>query len=467
MPANSTGFEADSFVSNTNFGASDDVCQPFDSNPFGDAPFKALPPNDNNGLPQPSADALGPSLPPSTSQNPGIHRQADSVPDFGFGDSFTTLSYTPSNSSQHVFHEIANPDDDVDILASILPPSGPSLASAVQTPFPAPNGQQLELGMMSYGDIGSHGGPAAATSQVSPLSDVQFNNGDFHHAPGFQASSLSASSSQSDVGAYRDFGFQAGHTSRGAQMSHPTQPGTDSHPYPGYYQHQMGSTVSSFPSQNGQSAQSSTNVSDDFGLRTGIFDPINIQMSLQSQAGTNMQFNEGSFKHEVGLSSSPFSDPSTNGQAMQLGNGDFASQAGPTSPVTSQTTATARVSMPLNDGILQHEARPLASPFSSSQSQNGQAILPNSGDFGLLQGPATTISSQVSPQAPAGINMPFNSGNFPSNAGLSVSSPHSAPLNQNGQAMQPFANGNFLPPGESSVGSFSHNIVPQSSNGPS
>ncbi|KAK4766113.1 hypothetical protein SAY87_007755 [Trapa incisa] len=460
MPEKSTEFEADSFAASTGFGASDDIHQPFDSNPFGDAPFKALPSNGNSSLAQPSVDPLGPSLPPNTSQNPDIHSQAESVPDFGFGDSFTALSYTSSNSYQYVSHETSNPDEEIDILAGILPPSGPSPASSVQTSFSAPNGQQLELGTMSYGDISLQGGPAAATSQISPLSDVQFNNGDFHHAPGFQVSPLSASRSQSDVGAYGDFGFQAGPTSTGTQISHPTQLGTGSQPYHGHDQHQMGPTASSFLSQSGHTAQSSTNIYGDFGLQAGSFAPINTQVSSQPQTGTNMQFNEGSFKHEVGLSSSAFSDPSTN----ELGIDNFASQAGPTPPVTSQKTAPAGMNMPLNDGKSQHKARPLPS-VSSSQSQNGQAILPNSGDFGSLQGPAT-ISSQVTP-APTGINMSFNSGNFQNNAGPSVSSPYSAPLNQNGQAMQPFTNGNFVPPGGSSVGSFAPNMVPQSSNGSS
>ncbi|PKI62344.1 hypothetical protein CRG98_017270 [Punica granatum] len=468
-PATSTGPKAEAFAANTGLGASDVMQQPFDD-PFGDAPFKALPSNGNSNPAQPSADTSTSSFPLSTNQTSDLHQQAASLPDFNFGDSFTALTYASPDSSQFPSQDASNPEEEVDILAGILPPSGPSPVTAAHTPFSAPSAQHLQSSTTAYGDFGTQGGPATiSTSQVSPHADMPFNQGNLYHTSGNPASPFSAPSGQSDAG-YGDFGSQAGSTtSVTPQMTHQAPIGTDWQSNHGQYQPQTGPLP----------AQSSGHSYGDFGLQAGAVAPTTSQVSPQLQAGTNMQFNQENFQHQMEPSASPFSAQSQNGQAMRLNNGDLGPHAGPATPVTSQMSpqAPSGMDMPFSHGNLQNQTGPSASPF-SSQSQNGQAMQPNNGNFSSLAVPPTTGTLQMPPQAQAGMNMPFNHGNFQNQTGPSVSSTYSASQTNNGQTMQPntgapfpqyastpFTNGSVVLPGGPSAGTFSHNMMPQTPNG--
>ncbi|XP_024022083.1 clathrin interactor EPSIN 2 isoform X1 [Morus notabilis] len=180
--------------------------------PFGDAPFKAIPLDTTQALPQTSTS---------------IHTTHAGVPnanagsDFGFGDSLSGLTYsapsfssvqTPPMNSEFLPQELSTAHQNTDILADILPPSGPSPAITAQPPFSAPAAPPAQPGANDFrnyqpqpgsivavpsnmvpqtqsGPAGQHGNylshapTAPLTSHVVPQTPtgptVQFNSGNF------------------------------------------------------------------------------------------------------------------------------------------------------------------------------------------------------------------------------------------------------------------------------------------------
>ncbi|KAL5537946.1 hypothetical protein UlMin_046062 [Ulmus minor] len=137
--------------SNTNFGSAptfaaaplaSNIPNQSNENPFGDAPFKAIPTANGIQAP-PHADTSTASFQvagPPQADAP----KADPVANFGFGDSFSSITYsTPSFSTVQTPTNSQFTNQNTDILADILPPSGPSPAITSQTPFSAPPGQQV------------------------------------------------------------------------------------------------------------------------------------------------------------------------------------------------------------------------------------------------------------------------------------------------------------------------------------
>ncbi|XP_028954657.1 clathrin interactor EPSIN 2-like isoform X2 [Malus domestica] len=177
--------------------------QPFED-PFGDSPFKALP----------SSEAVQPQPHTSTSTDsftPTMNQSVDTASNFPLGDSFSAASYslsgvssvqTPTNS-QFVSQELSTEHNNMDILADILPPTGPSQQSfsspTGQHPQPStnmygnfhvqpgsivPDNQTGFAGQHSGGGFPSQGGPTATiTSHGAPQTPTgptaQFNNGSF------------------------------------------------------------------------------------------------------------------------------------------------------------------------------------------------------------------------------------------------------------------------------------------------
>ncbi|XP_022735375.1 clathrin interactor EPSIN 3-like isoform X2 [Durio zibethinus] len=111
--------------------------QGFDD-PFGDGPFKAFPSTDA-GPSQLHISTSMPTFQPTLNQNAEVPQppsaKSETVTDFNFGDSFSANPYSglsvssvqpPSANSQFLPQELSTPNQETDILADILPPSGPA-----------------------------------------------------------------------------------------------------------------------------------------------------------------------------------------------------------------------------------------------------------------------------------------------------------------------------------------------------
>ncbi|KAK9029910.1 hypothetical protein V6N11_031352 [Hibiscus sabdariffa] len=118
--------------------------QGFD-NPFGDDPFKAFPSADAASAQQQLAISST-TLQSTMSQNAEASQPSsvkfEIVSDFNFGESFSALissdGQLPSENSQFLPQELSASSQDNDILADILPPSGPANVSTSHTAFLAP-----------------------------------------------------------------------------------------------------------------------------------------------------------------------------------------------------------------------------------------------------------------------------------------------------------------------------------------
>lgn len=139
-----------------------DLMQAFED-PFGDTPFKAIPSDTTLALPQAST-----SIP--TTHAGAL--KADSGPDFGFGDSLSGLTYSaPSFSSvqtptnpEFLPQELPTSNQNTDILADILPPSGPSPAITLQPPFSAPAAPPAQPGTNAFGNYQPQPGSVVTVS---------------------------------------------------------------------------------------------------------------------------------------------------------------------------------------------------------------------------------------------------------------------------------------------------------------
>ncbi|KAL3572896.1 hypothetical protein D5086_026800 [Populus alba] len=185
MPVTSatTTFEADS---QTNFSGSTFAATQSPSNvmnqafedPFGDSPFKATP-TDAFSAQQPTASAA--PFQPTMNQNTEMPN-AVAPPN---GDTFSAMTYSapnvqpPSTNPHFLPQEMSSSHPETDILADILPPSGPS-AVASQAGFSLPSGQHPQPGASVYGNFNSPPGnmvlPAAPhmAPQGQQLSSANF-----------------------------------------------------------------------------------------------------------------------------------------------------------------------------------------------------------------------------------------------------------------------------------------------------
>ncbi|CAH2063561.1 unnamed protein product [Thlaspi arvense] len=224
------------------FSTSQSSTQPFDD-PFGDSPFKAITSVDTD---------------PSQHQTFGVPFQPtppapdlDNGDNFGFGESFSAVPnpepgfQAPSDSSVFPQEEFNTAQDEIDILAGILPPSGPPVSLSQPNPtmptsqFP-PNGNMYQSfhpqaaptdpnmpGQTPFGQA-SQQYNMISHSQNHPGGVQQFNNGGFTQQPG-----------------YAGFTQQPGYA--GSANSQPPQhtPGLSLHPTSEPFSHQPGSATSS------------------------------------------------------------------------------------------------------------------------------------------------------------------------------------------------------------------------------
>lgn len=193
--------------------------------PFGDTPFKAVPSNEGFHAPpqaSTSSDYFHNAEPSHASDV-----KADRGTGFDFGDPLSGLTYSTSDVSTvptsstnfHYSPQELPPNQNTDILADILPPSGPSPSYASHSPqsFSAPAGQPAQPGANAFGSyqpqpgaivpVSSnmvtqtqngygggnylpHGGSTAPItshlgSQMSTAPTAQFNSGSFISQGGY------------------------------------------------------------------------------------------------------------------------------------------------------------------------------------------------------------------------------------------------------------------------------------------
>ncbi|CAI0397211.1 unnamed protein product [Linum tenue] len=152
--------------------------------PFGETPFKAVPSSEQQNQPSVSAAPFQNSVNPYAELPHPSVSNAEMEKNSPFGDAASSLTYSAPNfqpastNSQFLPQELSSSSLETDILADILPPSGPSIAppqagfpaQTAQTSFPAGNG---------YGNFNSQTGQTvpAAPNMAPPSS--QFGGGHF------------------------------------------------------------------------------------------------------------------------------------------------------------------------------------------------------------------------------------------------------------------------------------------------
>ncbi|KAB5527616.1 hypothetical protein DKX38_021463 [Salix brachista] len=150
-----TNFSGSTFAATQS--ASNVMNQAFED-PFGDTPFKATP-TDAFSAQQPTGSAalFQPTMNQNTEMPPAV------APPNGNGDTFSSMTYSapnvqPPSTNSHFFpQEMSSSHLETDILADILPPSGPS-AVASQAGFSLTSGQHPQPGGSVYGNFYSSAG---------------------------------------------------------------------------------------------------------------------------------------------------------------------------------------------------------------------------------------------------------------------------------------------------------------------
>ncbi|XP_030507992.2 clathrin interactor EPSIN 2 isoform X1 [Cannabis sativa] len=135
--------------------ASNVVNQSFED-PFGDTPFRAIPSDSTQVPPQTSDTAFTAELPLS------IVPKAETGSNFDFGDSLSGITYstpsfstvqTPSMNPEFLPQELPTSHQNTDILADILPHSGPSPAITSQQAFSVSSTQTAQSGANAFGSF--------------------------------------------------------------------------------------------------------------------------------------------------------------------------------------------------------------------------------------------------------------------------------------------------------------------------
>ncbi|KAF2615157.1 hypothetical protein F2Q70_00008778 [Brassica cretica] len=207
VPAESTSVETNGQANAPSFSTSQPSAQTFDD-PFGESPFKAFTSTDSDSNPQQSFGAPFQPTPPAFTSEV---THPDTARNFGFGDSFSTVAnpepgvqnmQPPSNSPGFLQEQFDTSDNDFDILAGILPPSGPQVSVPQQSSASVPTSQFPPSGNNMY--EGYHPQPVSTAPNmpgqtpfgqaVQPYNMVPhsqnttgatpFHNGGFMHQPG-------------------------------------------------------------------------------------------------------------------------------------------------------------------------------------------------------------------------------------------------------------------------------------------
>jgi len=214
--------------------------------PFGDNPFKATP-TDNFSAQQPTASAA--PFQPTMNQNAEMPHAA-APPN---GDAFSDMTYSAPNvqppTNSHFFpQEMSSPHPETDILADILPSSGPS-AAASQAGFSFPSGQPPQSGASMYGNFNPPAGNMVppAIPNMAPQTQ-QLSSANFLPQGGFPATNPSNMALQPPAGPVAHFNNgnfpqQGSAAPVVSQFSHHTLTGSTPQFNSGNFHPQHGSTV--------------------------------------------------------------------------------------------------------------------------------------------------------------------------------------------------------------------------------
>ncbi|KAK6914413.1 ENTH domain, partial [Dillenia turbinata] len=219
--------------------------QPFDD-PFGDAPFKALPSTEDISAQawNSSAVALQPGNQPFEPQQSAASR-LETVSSFNYSNTFPGITYNGPTSStpqvtstdpQFLPQDLSTQNQDADILADILPP-GPSASMTLHQGFPT---SQLSFSATS----GQHAQASASVPGASPFMATQ---------PGFLAAG--GQPTHPSANAPGPLSFMAPQSNFPASGGQPTQPSANI-PGPSPFM----ASNSAFPVQGSQPIQPSANV---------------------------------------------------------------------------------------------------------------------------------------------------------------------------------------------------------------
>lgn len=181
--------------------------QPFED-PFGDSPFKAIPSADSV-LTQQQTSASTNSFQPTANQAaevPQLGAPQHTVSNLDFGDTFSGLTYSgpsvsgiqPPTNSQYFPQELSTPQQNTDILADILPPSGPSPAFTSHPSFAAPTGQPAQPTANIYGTFHPQAGPIVP--QIQAGAPAQLSSGSLLPQAGFTSLPTSQMTPQTPAG---------------------------------------------------------------------------------------------------------------------------------------------------------------------------------------------------------------------------------------------------------------------------
>ncbi|XP_015583026.2 clathrin interactor EPSIN 3 isoform X1 [Ricinus communis] len=318
---------------------------PFED-PFGDSPFKAIPSTSGTMSAQQHTSTSGAALQPTLSQSAEIPPTVpqDTVNNFGFGDTFSGLTYSAPNAqptsanSQFLPQELSTSHDETDILADILPTTGPSPVVATQAGFPALAGQPAEPGANIYGNYNLQAGSVAPVSPNMGPQTAQFSSGNFLPHGGSTAPISSAVAPQTPAG-----------------------PGTQ-------------------------------------------FNNGNL-LPQQVSAAPASQFHGANFLPTQG--SVPAAQYTATGPNPQFSNGSFLPQQGSTAPVVMQAAhhfATAPTPHFNNGNFMPQQGSVAPVPQVGYQTPTGSATQPNNDVLGNLftQGPKTSSTSQPGIPSSAG-----------------------------------------------------------------
>ncbi|CAN7138232.1 unnamed protein product [Brassica rapa subsp. narinosa] len=170
VPADSTSVETNGQPNAPSFSTSQPSTQTFDD-PFGDSPFKAFTSADTDSNPQQSFGAPFQATPPAFTTE-ATH--TDSAQNFGFGDSFSAVAnpepavqnvQPPSNPQDFPQDQFDTSQSDIDILAGILPPSGPPASLPQQSSASVPTSQFPPSGNNMYHE-GYHPQPVSSAPKM-------------------------------------------------------------------------------------------------------------------------------------------------------------------------------------------------------------------------------------------------------------------------------------------------------------
>ncbi|KAF3543936.1 hypothetical protein DY000_02002378 [Brassica cretica] len=456
VPAESTSVETNGQANAPSFSTSQPSAQTFDD-PFGESPFKAFTSTDSDSNPQQSFGAPFQPTPPAFTSEV---THPDTARNFGFGDSFSTVAnpepgvqnmQPPSNSPGFLQEQFDTSDNDFDILAGILPPSGPQVSVPQQSSASVPTSQFPPSGNNMY--EGNHPQPVSTAPNmpgqtpfgqaVQPYNMVPhsqnttgatpFHNGGFMHQPGsavynpgvvtshptsesFHPRPVAATSSSSQTPystpsgpAARNFGF-------GDSFS------TVANPEPGVQNMQP-------PSNSPGFLQEQFDTSDnDFDILAGILPPSGPQVSVPQQSSASVptsQFPPSGNNMYEGYHPQPVSTaPNMPGQTP------FGQAVQPYNMVPHSQNTTGAT--PFHNGGFMHQ------PGSAVYNPGVVTSHPTSESFHPRPVAATSSSSQTPYSTPSG-----PAGQFMTHQGHEMSPSHAPQRTQSGPVTSQ-RNNNFM-----------------------